>query len=213
MVSNEKIIDLITQQIIIIYIVMWNAAELFVVTAAIASFFTWGYKQLNVEATTVKASNGREYVVVETPSKSEAAEKLATITSRVEHFIAKLNVEFAEDPRVKLLTRRYKSDNVSEGTSKNGFTSYSVNKGERIVLCIRQRDGQFADDNDVFYVTVHELAHLATNDIGHTDNFWKTFKFLIDQAIRYQLYEYRNYDRNPVQYCGISISSTVATKI
>ena len=194
-------------------IVLWNAAELFVVTAAIASFFTWGYKQWNVEATTVKASDGREYVVVETPSKSDAAEKLALITSRIEQLIAKLNVDFPEDPRVKLLTTRYKSDNVSEGTSKNGYTSYSVNKGERIVLCIRQNDGQFADDNDVFYVTVHELAHLATNDIGHTDTFWKTFKFLINQAIRYELYKYRNYDRNPVEYCGISISSTVATNL
>jgi len=192
---------------------MWNAAELFVVTAAIGSLLTWGFKQFNAEATTVTASDGREYVVVETPSKDEAAEKLAGITSRVEQFIAKLNVEFPDDPRVKLLTKRYDSRNVSEGTSKNGYSSYSVNKGERIVLCIRQSDGQFVDDNDVFYVTVHELAHLATNEIGHTDGFWKTFKFLINQAIRYQLYEYRNYDRKPVQYCGISISSTVATDL
>ena len=28
------------------------------------------------------------------------------------------------------------------------------------------------DDNTLTYVGVHELAHLATEEIGHTDTYW-----------------------------------------
>jgi WLM domain len=62
---------------------------------------------------------------------------------------------------------------------ENGYTSYSVNKGEKIVMCVRQKDNSLVPKNVVMYVGIHELSHIMTSDIGHTPEFWDNFKFLL----------------------------------
>lgn len=49
---------------------------------------------------------------------------------------------------------------LSEGCSEYGYTSYSVKKGEEIVLCIRKSNNYFVDIN-----TKHELHALCRNAI------------------------------------------------
>ena len=51
-------------------------------------------------------------------------------------------------------------------------------------LTARNSDGSLIDDNTLSYVGFHELAHLATDEIGHTDTYWDNFKwFLVLQEI------------------------------
>lgn len=38
------------------------------------------------------------------------------------------------------IRERYRRSALSEGGTEEGFSSYSVNKGERIVMCLRERD-------------------------------------------------------------------------
>ena len=54
---------------------------------------------------------------------------------------------------------------------------------------------------------MHELAHVMTNNWGHNKIFWDNFKFLIDNAVEFNLYKFVNYNQNPVKYCGIKIDS------
>lgn len=182
--------------------------EMFIATSVVGALAAHGWNKYMSEAVVVKArADGREYVVKDLADKQEAAETLARLNATVQDFVTRLP---ADDARVRRIKRRYNPDAVSEGTADSGYTSYSVNKGERIVVCMRQADNTFVDYNDLVYVVVHELAHLSTDDIGHTPEFWDNFKYLIGHAIEFDLYRYKDYGDRPVNYCGMKISSTVA---
>jgi hypothetical protein len=53
------------------------------------------------------------------------------------------------------------------------------------------------------------MAHMACPEIGLGDLFKKIFKFLTLRAIEMQLYEKEDYGKNPVEYCGMILSSTI----
>ena len=57
------------------------------------------------------------------------------------------------------------------------------------------------------FVALHELSHLATKSIGHKDDFWKNFKFLIKEASENNLYRLENYKIKSKNYCGVKIKS------
>lgn len=184
--------------------------DYFAATMAVGGAVTYGLQKMFSEVDFVRSSvDSRRYLVQDLPDKAAAADHLARINTAVQTLILQLQDAAKEDERVRLLAMRYNPDNVSEGSPQSGYTSYSVNKGEKLVVCIRQKDGSFADMNDVTYVVVHELAHLATDEIGHTPKFWENFRFLLQHAVGLGLYEYRDYKRAPAPYCGINISSTV----
>lgn len=84
------------------------------------------------------------------------------------------------------------------------LTSYSLNKKE-MFFCVKHREDKTVYDiNLLTYVAVHELAHIATESIGHTPE-WKTnFKVLLDIAIELKLYEPIRESR---EYCGMQIHS------
>lgn len=97
--------------------------------------------------------------------------------------------------------------------SKNKFkeiaeanTSYTVNK-ETIYLCLREGD-KFVDENVLFFVALHELAHTVTESYHHTEEFWNNFRNLLRQAINKGLYRYQPYHTVPKEYCGICIDNT-----
>jgi len=43
---------------------------------------------------------------------------------------------------------------------------------------------------------------------GHTDEFWDNMKFLLEKAIAQGIYTAEDYQKNPVNYCGIEITSS-----
>jgi hypothetical protein len=58
------------------------------------------------------------------------------------------------------------------------------------------------------FVTLHELAHVGTDEIGHGKEFGEFFKFLLEQAIKVGVYNYTNYSNSPQEYCGINITKS-----
>lgn len=156
--------------------------------------------------------DGRSYVVRKLPDRQAASDYLARINGKlqelIKHVLAKRGPKDAEAVR---LYRNYRPEALSEGSPESGFTSYSVNKGEKLVLCIRQRDTNvFVDENVLMYVAIHELAHLMTKDVGHTQSFWDNFKGLLAEAISIGLYTKLDFDAKPEEYCGIHITSSAA---
>jgi hypothetical protein len=100
---------------------------------------------------------------------------------------------------------------IQESSSDSMYTSYSVNKGEILVLCLRsKKDGKIHDINDLLYVAIHELAHIGCPEIGHTDLFYKINKFLVNRAVIYKLYKYVDYSIYNRDYCGMNLTVTVA---
>ena len=112
---------------------------------------------------------------------------------------------------VKRLKNRYRHDILSELHKGSTNTSYSINKGEKIVFCLRMRDegNNLVDENTLTYVAVHELAHVATKEIGHVPIYWENFKWLLTIAKEKGIYKYVNYSDKPQSYCGLLISNNV----
>tara|TARA_Y100001937_G_C6977516_1_gene266176 strand:- start:145 stop:603 length:459 start_codon:yes stop_codon:yes gene_type:complete len=61
--------------------------------------------------------------------------------------------------------------------------SYTINK-KKIHLCIKDENGQYYNDNMLVYVSLHELAHVLCDEVGHTPKFWAMFDALLEEAER-----------------------------
>ena len=165
----------------------------------------------------VKAEkDGREYQVQDLPNKKDAAEMLATICGNIEKLKNYYSQEeFQSEPTVKLFIQRYRPQNVMENSMTSKDTSYSENKGEKIVLCLRDKTAPPAyplvEINTVMFVVLHEMAHLMTADLSatsHTPEFWANFRRILQDAQRIGIYTPVNYSHSPVEYCGMTITDS-----
>jgi predicted metal-dependent hydrolase len=181
------------------------------------------------DVTYVKSSiDGREYLVRNMPDRHQAADLLAKVRNKLEsvtNYIAniddnklkkyskKIGFEEMKD-NIERLKNRFQPDNISESTPHEKYTSYSVNKGEKIIFCLRAKNKgeQLVKENVIVFVALHELAHVMTKSVGHTDEFWTNFQFLLKIAVKLQLYKNTNYNNNPVDYCGTKITDTPLKK-
>lgn len=158
------------------------------------------------EIVTLKSTvDNQIYIVRKLPDAKDAANKLAIINQKVLRLIASLD-ESKEG--VDDLQKNYNPRSLSETIDGAKYTSYSVNKGEKISICIRSKDNVMVDDNTVLFVVIHELAHVMTDEIGHTPLFWSNMKYLLEEAERIGIYKPINYEKEPVQYCGMEINTT-----
>jgi len=118
--------------------------------------------------------------------------------------------EFTE--YIKQLHRNLNKDRslIYENDPTSDLTSFSVNKGEEIAFCLKsKKTGNLHQLNLIMYVALHEMAHIACPEIGHGNLFKKIFKFLTEVAIKIGIYSLDNYDSNPVEYCGMMLSSNI----
>jgi len=103
-----------------------------------------------------------------------------------------------------------KRTQIYETDYNSNLTSYSVNKGEELSICLKsKKTGEFHDINLLMYVVIHEMSHFACPEIGHGFLFKKIFKKFIEVAIEYNLYKYNDYNNNPIEYCGMELNSTI----
>jgi len=78
----------------------------------------------------------------------------------------------------------------SENVNNDKITSYNINKGEKIVLCLRSKiDNKIQDINLLTYVLIHEITHSATKTYGHDQNFLQLFDLLLIKAEEYGFYK------------------------
>ena len=155
--------------------------------------------------------DGEYYQVRDMGDKQQAADLLARVRQRMTQLYNYLKVTFPDKPQVKQLIQNFKPDSrrILEATPEAEHTSYSVNKGESVHLCLRQRDGSnenLVDENIMMFVTLHEMAHMITASIGHGPDFWNNFGWLLKQAEEKGLYKPTNFKAQPVSYCGVKIT-------
>ncbi len=155
----------------------------------------------------VEAYDGRSYRVRNTAKKQETAIALARVNEKVMNFINRL--ESDHDPEynavVVRLKSRYRPDRLSEGRIDKRYSSYTINKGEEVVLCLRSRDERDAiyDDNLLFYVVLHELAHVASITEDHRQEFHDNFRFFLRKAAQWGLWTKKSHR---FDYCGVDVN-------
>jgi hypothetical protein len=151
--------------------------------------------------------DNREYLVQENDDAEDAANLMAEIRRRLVLLAEHLYKAFPDDERVVLLKSNFDANAFREGLEGSGYTSYSLNKGEKIILCLRNKN-KLMDINTMMFVSIHELAHLANATVGHDDAFWNTNRWLLEEAINIGIYVKQEFDKEPVDYCNITITST-----
>ena len=119
-----------------------------------------------------------------------------------------MKLKLKED--IDRLVSNFNPDAFSETTPDSKYTSYSVNKGQQIVMCIRdKKDGEhIVKENIMTFVAIHELGHLMTKSIGHDPDFWNNMRLLLKIAIDNGLYKNIDFNSTPKDYCGVKITDT-----
>lgn len=153
--------------------------------------------------------NGYKYCVRERNKLELAADRLATINIKMNQLVAHVGEKYPKKENVKRLVTKYNPRKISETLPTSEYTAYSENKGEKLAFCLdteKESKGRLIDINTLMYVALHELSHIATESIGHTDEFWNNFKFLIKEAKEIGVYNPVDYKKEPARYCGMNIT-------
>ena len=187
----------------------------FSIVLTVAIFLFFQYYSDNVDSDLVKVLSSvdqREYVVRDMPDKNDAANMLANLRQRLLSLNTSLEKYYPKDRRVQTLVNRFNPDAISEISAHANpkYTSYSVGKGKQIIFCLRSRDKtqQLISEQTLTFVAIHELAHVMTISVGHTEEFWENMRFLLANAIEWKLYTPIIYAKKPQPYCGLQITSS-----
>jgi hypothetical protein len=157
--------------------------------------------------------DGRIYKVRDMPDKEEAANLMARVRAKIMRLYTYVSQKFPNKPQIKQLNKNFTPDpsRFEESTPDAQHTSYSVNKGEKVHLCLRQREGNneaLVSENIMVFVSLHEMAHIITPSLGHGPDFWNNFAWLLKQAEEIKIYSYQDFKAHPVSYCGLNITDS-----
>jgi hypothetical protein len=154
--------------------------------------------------------DGQEYSVRDLPDKQRAADLLAQLRLNLSTLMDNLVQTYPHKKQVQRLSQNFRADpkRFLESTPDAEHTSYSVNKGESVHFCLRQRDGteNLVDANVMMFVALHEMAHMITESVGHEPEFWNNFGWLLREAESRNLYKPTDFKSQPVMYCGVTIT-------
>lgn len=157
----------------------------------------------------VAVKDGKKYCVRDTTLLKESVELLAEVNIRMQKIVAFLNKKYPEDKRVQRLVKNFNPNRVVETLPTSEYTAYSENKGEKLAFCLRRYkdQAQLIDVNTLTFVALHELSHLMSASVGHNDEFWTNFEFILENAVSENIYKPIDYSKKPVEYCGISVNN------
>jgi predicted metal-dependent hydrolase len=190
---------------------------LFIIVLFIIIIYIY-FNKANVTYATLPNTN-KSYLVRNVPDKEEAVLTLANMERALKAFVKRLlldtsviaNEEMYE--YIKNINDKIDYVEIQESAADSKHTSYSLNKGELLVFCIRSKETfKIHDMNELMYVAIHEIAHIGCPEVGHTDLFFKINTYLIDRAIEYGIYRYIDYGLINKEYCGMTLTVSVASK-
>jgi hypothetical protein len=181
-------------------IVLFLGFSYFVYTDGIESF------QLNCIISSV---DGNKYCVRERSKVQDAADLLAGVTKKCKDLVEYVGKKHPNNDSVKRLVDGFRPNKIMETLPTSSYTAYSENKGEKIAFCLntqKENNESLIDIDTLSFVAIHELAHVMTVSIGHKQEFWDNFKFLLENAKDSGIHVPRNYKEDPAEYCGMKIT-------
>ncbi len=194
-----------------------NYAWMFVLVILIAAFIAMRMKDSKYPMAYVKSAvDGERYLVRNLPDKQESADRLARVRAKLLRLRKYLEQSHMSKPFVSQMIKNFdcSASRFSESTPDAQYTSYSVNKGEKIYMCLRQRNEkeELVNENIIVFVALHEMSHVGTVSVGHTPEFWNNFAWLIKEAEKAKVYTYQDFAAHPVEYCGVHITDSPTYK-
>jgi hypothetical protein len=155
------------------------------------------------------ATDNKMYYVQDYSNNQEAANVLSRLVQNSLNLIDYIASKYPNNQGVKRLKEKFNPDKIREAEHEKDSTSYTINKGEMMHLCLRQKDSNKSihDDNLLMFVIIHELAHIMSQSIGHNNEFYDNFKFLLRESVKKGIYTPVNFQKTPVNYCGINVTN------
>jgi len=181
-------------------IVLFLGFSYFIYTDGIESF------QLNCIISSV---DGNKYCVRDRSKVQDAADLLANVTQRCKSLVEYVGKKHPDNEAAKRLVDGFRPNKIMETLPTSSYTAYSENKGEKIAFCLntqKENNETLIDIDTLSFVAIHELAHVMTLSIGHKQEFWDNFKFLLENAKEAGIHTPRNYKDEPAEYCGMKIT-------
>lgn len=156
----------------------------------------------------ISSKDGNKYCVRERDKMELAANLLADATKKMKDVVNYLKEKQPNDPRTKRLTEGFDPKKVNETLPTSELTAYSENKGEKLAFCLNQskNGSKLIDINTLSFVSLHELSHIATESVGHNQDFWQNFKWILQNAKEAGIYSPVDYKKYPQEYCGMTIN-------
>ncbi len=129
--------------------------------------------------------DGNTYCVRERAKIQLAADLLAKVTQKLKILVKNMGEKYPGRPNVQRLLKNFNPQKVKEILPTSSYTAYSENKGEKLALCVTttKEGNKLIDENTLTFVAIHEVAHTMTKSIGHKEEFWRNFKFLLTDAV------------------------------
>lgn len=156
----------------------------------------------------IASSDGNRYCVRERKNKEPAANLLAEVTKKMNDMVKYLKEKQPHDVRTMRLAAGFNPSKISETLPTSELTAYSENKGEKLAFCLNKSKNstKLIDINTLTFVALHELSHIATKSIGHKQEFWQNFKWILENAKEAGIYSPVDYKKQPEEYCGMKIN-------
>jgi hypothetical protein len=156
----------------------------------------------------IASKDGNRYCVREREKLKSAANLLATVTQKMKDMVTYMKKTHPDDPRTIRLVEGFNPKKISETLPTSELTAFSENKGEKVAFCLNttKNGDTLIDINTLTFVALHELSHIMTESIGHKQDFWQNFKFLLQNAKASGIYNPVDYKKNPKEYCGMTIN-------
>jgi hypothetical protein len=180
--------------------------SLFIVLIGLKMYYESDVFNLRCIVSTV---DGKKYCVRERNNIQRASNLLARTTEKLEYLVKNVGHRYPERDNVTRLVENFNPTTIKETLPTSEYTAYSENKGEKIAFCLNKKkknNNNLIDSNTLTFVAIHELSHIMTESIGHSEEFWNNFKFLLENAVELKLYTPVDYKKTPENYCGMDIT-------
>lgn len=166
--------------------------------------YNWRIRELAYQTT----PDNNVHIVADLPNKHKSAAVLSEIKRRLAYLVRYCIKRHPENKDIMLLKKRFRPENVQETSIHDSGTSYTIDKGSELHLCLRDKNNhQLHDINLLMFVAIHELAHIMSTSYGHNDEFAKNFVFLLERAVEANVYIPENYKVNSKKFCGITVNN------
>ena len=157
-----------------------NEITLIVITITILIIFYY-YNKKDI-CYTKSSIDEKFYLVRNIKDKDKASYIIGKIVKDLNIIAKYCKQNIRKFPKMKLyINRIYNRINgviFRESSAYSPYTSYTINKGDEMVLCLRsKRTNKIHDYNILIYVAIHELGHIGCTEIGHTKLFFKINRF------------------------------------
>lgn len=156
----------------------------------------------------IASKDGNRYCVRDRKQMDSAANLLADVTQKMKDMVSYLKEKHPDDERTQRLVIGFNPTKISETLPTSELTAFSENKGEKIAFCLNKKKNgsKLIDINTLTFVALHELSHVATKSVGHGQEFWQNFKWILQNAKEAGIYSPVDYKQQPEDYCGMTIN-------